>query len=49
MGEENREFSFDWRVEEDGMIALGMEAAPDGGVGWLFEAQALGSECGAPV
>lgn len=40
MKEDDGEFSFRGRVEKDGVIAIGMEAACDGGVGWLLDAQA---------
>ena len=49
MEEKEREFSFGGRVEEDGVIAIGMEAAYDTGVGWLFNAQALAGESDTSV
>ena len=41
MKEDDGEFSSGWRVQEDGVIAIGMEAACDAGVWWLLDAQAL--------
>ena len=38
MEEDEREFSFGGRVEQDGVIAIGMEVACDAGIGWLFDA-----------
>ena len=38
MEEEDGEFSFRRGVQEDGVIAIGMEAARDAGVGWLLDA-----------
>ncbi len=49
MQEKEGEFSFGWRVEEEGVIAIGMEAASDAGLGWLLDAQALGCEGHAAV
>ena len=49
MKEEDGEFSFRGRVQEDGVIAIGMKAASDAGVGWLLDTQALGCESNATV
>ena len=44
MKENDGEFSICGRVEQDGVIAIGMKAASDAGVRWLLEAQALACE-----
>ena len=49
MEEEDGEFSFRGRVQEDGVIAIRMEAARDTSVGWLLDAQALGREGNATI
>ena len=38
MEEKEREFSSGGREEEERVIAIGMEAASDAGVRWLFDA-----------
>lgn len=42
MEEDEWEFSLAGRVQENGVIAIGMEAACDAGVGWLLEAEPAG-------
>ena len=49
MEEEKGEFSFGGRVEEEGVIAVGMEAACDASMGWLLDAEAVGGEGNATV
>lgn len=49
MEEKEREFSFGGRVQEDRVIAIGMEAASDAGMGWLFDAEPLAGEGDAAV
>jgi hypothetical protein len=49
MEEKDWEFAFGGRVEEDGVIAIGMEATCDAGVGWLLDAETLRGEGNAAV
>lgn len=49
MKEDDGEFSSRWGVQQDRVIAIRMEAACDAGIGWLFDAQALGRESNATV
>ena len=38
-----------WGRRHDGVMAVGMEAKDHLGLGWFFEAQALGADRHAPV
>ena len=49
MEEQDGAFVLGWRGEEDGVIAVGMDAAGDEGAGRLFDAQALGGDGDASV